>query len=185
LLKGDGRAVVLRSWWIISETLSALGTKGNELSALADLARKTCEPAGRAALAALEKNPNDAEAFAAVLYSSLAMRDTDFTKSALPLLTKTSGKDDALAAGRTIAKALLSDPKQIDAAALMKVVSDGVVGEDVTVLLAIGCARAGGDAWNTFRAETRELIGQQPLDGNLVVLINRLAARNLPLVAQR
>ena len=141
-----------------------------------------CEPAVREAMAAVEKNRDDAEAFAALLYATLAMRDAEFTAKALPLLTKSTGKDDALAAARTIAKALLADRGEIDAAALSKVVSDGVAGEDLTVLLAMACRRAGGDSW-AASAERRELIGEQPLDGNLVVLVNRLAAGQLPLVA--
>jgi hypothetical protein len=186
LLKGGGRAVVLRSWWMVKETLSALGANDNkELSALESLARKTCEPAASDALAALEKKPDDSDAFAAVLYAALATRDADYTAKALPLLTKSSGKDDALSAARTIAKALLADRKQIDRAALANVVTGGVAGDDLTVLLAMAAARAGGEPSSAFRAAARELVGGQPLDGNLVVLISRLAARQLPLVAER
>jgi hypothetical protein len=149
------------------------------------LARNTCEPPARDAVAALEKKPDDADAFAAVLYAALAMRDESFTAKALPLLSKSTGKDDALASVRTIATAVLADPGDSDTRALLKVVSDGVAGEDLTVLLAMACRRAGGKAWDAFRAASRELVGQQPLDGKLVVLVNRLAESRLPLVTQR
>jgi hypothetical protein len=190
LLKGEGRALVLRSWWIVSEALPAIGENehNSELTALAKLAREACSPAADEALSAIdkvEKNGNDTEAFPALLYATLAIRDAKFTAKALPLLTRSAGKDDALAAAKTIAKALLADRGQIDSAALSKVVSDGVAGEDLTLLLAVACRRASGDAWAAFRGASRELLGEQPLDGHLVVLINRLAAGQLPLVAQK
>ncbi len=132
----------------------------------------------------MEKKPDDAETFASVLYASLAMRDKAFTAKVLPLLITSSGKDDSLLTLRTIAKALL-DGEQTDTAALAKVVSDGVAGEDLTLLLAMACKRTSNEAWDTFRGASRELVGEQPLDGNLVVLVNRLAMGRLPLVANR
>ena len=95
------------------------------------------------------------------------------------------GNFSALAAARAIAKALLADRDEIDTRALSKVVSDGVAGEDLTLLLAMACRRSGGDAWDAFRGAARELLCEQPLDGNLIVLVNRLAAGQLPLVARR
>jgi hypothetical protein len=41
-------------------------------------------------------------------------------------------------------------------------------------LLALACRRAGGDQWEQFRAASRDLLGSQPLPGELVVLVNRL-----------
>jgi Ca-activated chloride channel family protein len=185
LLKGEGRAVVLRSWWIASEALPAIGMDEKELAALVQLARSACEPAARDALATLEKEPNNPEVFAAVLYSALAMKDREFTAKLRPLLTKPEGEDNGLAVARTIASALLTHREQIDTTALASVVSGSVTGEDLTVLLAMACRRTGGDIWNTFRGAAIELIGQQPLDGHVVVLINRLAAAQLPSVVQR
>ncbi len=118
LLNGEGRAAVLRSWWIVSEALAAIGDKDSELSALAQLARRTIEPAVRDSVAALEKKPDDPEAFASVLYASLAMRDKEFTAKVLPLLTTSTGKDDALLTLRTIAKALLDVAEQTDTAGI-------------------------------------------------------------------
>jgi hypothetical protein len=113
------------------------------------------------------------------------MRDAMFTTKALPFLTKSAGTDDPLATARTIGKALLSARGEIDSATLSKVVADGVAGEDLTVLLAMACRRADGDSWSAFRGAARELLGEQPLDGNLVILVNRLAAGQLPLVARK
>ena len=185
LLKGEGRAIAMRSWWCVSEALAALGKDQSDLSSLADLARRACEPSAREALAALDKKSDDADALAAVLYAALAMRDDEFAKKAVPSLTKSAGKDDPLAAARAIARALLGDRKQIDSQSLAKIITDGVAGDDLTLLLAMACLRDGGDTWNLFRAASRELLGEQPLDGNVVVLINRLSVRQLPIVAQR
>jgi hypothetical protein len=185
LLKGEGRAFAMRSWWCVSEALAALGKGQGELASLAELAGRTCEPAAREALAALVKKSDDADAFSAVLYAALAIRDAEFMKKALPSLTKSAAKEEPLSAARTIAGALLADRGQIDSAALAKVIADGVAGDDLTLLLAMSCAREGGEKWDAFRAAARELIGEQPLDSNVVVLINRLSARQLPIVAQR
>ncbi|MBL7141371.1 MAG: hypothetical protein ISS74_10740, partial [Planctomycetes bacterium] len=37
------------------------------------------------------------------------------------------------------------------------------------------CRRTGGEAWRTFRAEARPMLGDQPLPGSVVVFISRLS----------
>jgi hypothetical protein len=55
----------------------------------------------------------------------------------------------------------------------------------LVVLTALACRRAGGDVWQTFRAESQDLLAQIPLPGSVVVLISRLANAPLPLLAAR
>jgi hypothetical protein len=184
LLKGDARMVVLRSWWILNEALAAVGTEDEELSALAQSARRACESAVENAVQSLQKNQNDAGAFAAVLYSALAMRDEEFTKRVIPLLTKPMGDDTRLAAARTIAAALLTDSRQTHKSELTKTVENGVAGDDLTALLAFACKRTDREIWNAYRAAASDLIGEQQLDGNVVVLVNRLSAAAFPAVMQ-
>jgi len=62
-------------------------------------------------------------------------------------------------------------------------VSQKPAGEDAVVLVAMACRKAGGEAWRTFRAESQQTLGRQPLSGTVVVLISRLSATRLPLVA--
>jgi hypothetical protein len=69
----------------------------------------------------------------------------------------------------------LGDSTRFKGEELVKVIAEaGVVGEDVMVLVAMACHRAGGDTWAAFRAQMRDLLGDQPLPGSVVVLINRL-----------
>jgi len=50
------------------------------------------------------------------------------------------------------------------------------------VLAALASRRAGGEVWSTFRGEAPDLLGRQPLAGEVVVLINRLSVTRLPVV---
>ena len=45
---------------------------------------------------------------------------------------------------------------------------------EAVALVALACRKAGGSTWDAFRAQSRELLGEQPLPGELVVLVNRL-----------
>ena len=48
----------------------------------------------------------------------------------------------------------------------------------MVVMTALACRRSGGDVWDAFRAAQSELIGKQPLDGHVVVLVNRLGEQD-------
>jgi hypothetical protein len=65
----------------------------------------------------------------------------------------------------------------------MEVVAKGVQGDDMVVLTALACRRAGGEAWEKFREEARTLLGDQPLSGSVVVLVNRLSRGELKLAS--
>ena len=53
--------------------------------------------------------------------------------------------------------------------------SPDVVGLKVRHLVEdLVCRQAGGDLWEQFRGESRDLLGGQPLPGELVVLVQRL-----------
>ena len=128
----------------------------------------------------LKKKPDDAEAFTAALYAALAScADAEFIGQALPLLVAGASKDESYAAVRTIAKALLADRQKIDRQAVTKLLAKGVSGEDSTLLLAMACRRCGDDVWNAFRSASPELVGNQPLNGEVVVLINRVTEGRL------
>jgi Ca-activated chloride channel family protein len=193
-LKGPHAVIVLRSFWAIAEASRAL-PKEEELAVAARSARQRCKEAADAALAALEKTPADAGAYFRVLYAALAMRDDEaFAGKALPLLAR-SGQAP-LGAWPAVAAALLepagkADPKTLrpliaelggaaDAAQTAPVARQGGLGDnDMIALAALACRRAGGEAWNAFRAESRNLLGARPLDGSVVVLVGSLARPNV------
>lgn len=177
LLKEPRGFVVLRSLWTISEAARAL-PDAKEIADLARSGRKAAKPGIEAVLDALKKTPQDHALFLKALYAALVFSDEErFVASAKPLVT--SGAE----APQIIAGALLRPVGEINAKALMDLVGAGVQGEDLVVLYAFACRRAGGEAWNVFRANARDLLGNQPLSGGAVVLVNRLSAARLPLLA--
>jgi hypothetical protein len=54
-------------------------------------------------------------------------------------------------------------------------------GPDAVVLTALACRKAGGEQWNAFRAGSRDLLGGQPLPGEVIALLNRLGPSGLSL----
>jgi hypothetical protein len=123
-------------------------------------------------------------AFAGVLYAALSMRDDQqLVGKAVRLLTDSQPSDSPLAPARTVARILLASPKAADVEEILKMTESGVAGQDMTTMLAIACRRAGGEAWSTFRRHATDLLGNQPLAGSVLVLINRLNASQLELAA--
>jgi len=183
LLKA-GSISALRSLWAVKESARAL-PKEAELAALARTARAMSREAADNALAALRKSSENPAAFFQVLYVALVRKDdAAFVTEARRLLT--ASKTPRLAQARTIAAALLAPPREISRKALTELVSKGtgrIIGEDLVVLTALACHRAGGDAWRTFRAEARQILGRQPLPGSVVILVNRLASPQMRLLA--
>ncbi len=183
LLEGRGAAVAMRSLWAVTEASRAL-PQDKQLASLAKAARRLSQSAADDALKALEKSPDDAAAFHKVLYAALAMADdADFRSRALAALAVGKGKNAALARFRVVAAALMAPAGEIDSAALAALLTQPLRGNDMVVLAALACRRAGGSTWDTFRAESRSLLGDQPLDGSVIVLVNRLASPRLLLAA--
>ncbi|HEX5104457.1 MAG TPA: hypothetical protein VFV87_11630, partial [Pirellulaceae bacterium] len=173
LLGGAGRPLAMRSLWTIGQAAKALPGE-TELAALAAEARKQLPAAAEAALAAAEKDKNDQAALASVLYAVLANpSDETLRGKAAELFAVQSGEDSA-ADLRLLGRMLVGNPAATDAESLRELVAKHVAGPDAVVLTALACRQAGGEAWDQFRAESRDLLGGQPLPGEVVALINRL-----------
>jgi hypothetical protein len=183
LLKGEARVIPIRSAWAFQTAYTPMPHE--ETIAIPKAFRDGVQEAAKAALADLEKSPDAPAAYFAVLYTALGIRNpsSEFLAKAKPLLTE--GKADSpLADVRTVAKALLAEPKDVDAKALAELVAKGVRGDDMVALTALACRRAGGEAWTAFRAESRAILGDQPLSGAVVVLVNRLSRPGTILAAR-
>jgi hypothetical protein len=184
LLSGKGTPLALRSLWNVQEASRAL-PDSDELKSLAAAAQARSKDAIAGQLEALAKDKDDAAAFSAVLFAALADRDNgDLRAEALRLLTAKSEKPE-LASARVVAAALLDKPGSIDRAALAKLAEEGVSGDELTLLTALACRRAGGEVWQSFRANARDNLSRRPLSGSVVVLISRLSEPELTLVAER
>jgi hypothetical protein len=183
LPEGKGRVIAIRSMWALAEAAEALPEE-KELIELAESAVTASQDASSDALEALRKSPEDLAAYFTVLYAALGRKvDATYPLRAKTVLMQKGEKDSALAQARVIAEALLTRPDRIDGEALMEVVAKGVQGDDMVVLTALACRRAGGEAWEKFREEARTLLGDQPLSGSVVVLVNRLSRGELKLAS--
>jgi len=169
--------IPLRSLWAIAEAAKAL-PKEKELASLAAEARRASAPAARAVADALEKNRDDDGLALAAIYAAMAMPDdSDLLAKVTPLVTEKPA-DAKPGDVHAVAAALLLPADKADAKALVRMVrqgAGGVRGADRVVLTALACRRAGGEAWRTFRAEARPMLGDQPLPGGVVVFVSRLS----------
>ncbi len=183
LLAGDGRSLAMRSLWVVTESSRALPDEP-QLANLVENARKLSGRCVTNAMKRVDKNAEDDDSFATLLYAALAMRDdADVRARALKLL-RTDAEQASPSPAHLVAESLLKDRDHLDQGALSDLASNGVSGEDLTVLTALACRRAGGEAWQTFRAEAHELIGSQPLPGHTIVLIHRLSQNRLPVTSE-
>jgi hypothetical protein len=177
LLDGKGAGIALRSAWAVTAASRALSDQ-QELSALADSVRQQCRPATDKALMAFEENPQDLPAVLAAAYAAMTMNDKNLNAKVLAALPDETPGSASTDAAPMAVRNLLCDSPQIQAGRLRKLIeTGGITGADVTVVLALACHRAGGETWTLFRAHMRDLLGEQPLPGSVIVLVNRLGGK--------
>ena len=179
LLDGKGAAIALRSAWAVTAAAKLLPGE-QELAQLAAMLRDRCRPAAEKAVKAVSSQPEDLSAILAAAYAALAMDDADLRASALAALPGTAKPGSPASLALVAARSLLCRPEQIEGRQLLDfIAAGGVSGDDITVLVALACHRAGGDTWPAFRAQMQDLLGEQPLPGSVVVLVNRLPGTSL------
>jgi len=184
LLDGEGAGIALRSAWAITAASRMLPDR-RELSAWAGQVRKRCRPAAEKAVAALKDGPQELPTILAAVYAAMAMGDTNQKARVLAALPYKAAPDSPAAGALFAARGLLSSPHRTDGEQLGSLIAAGrISGEDITVLAAMACHRAGSELWTAFRAERKGLLGKQPLPGSVVVLVNRLSG-HAPQLAKR
>lgn len=168
---------VFRAAWALSE--SAREVPGNdELTQLARFATSAIRDAALEAGEALVESPEDAGRFLCVLYAALAREDDEeLQKVAADTLTATALKGQETPAFGNVAEVLFRPGEESDGSLLALLArADEIHGEDMVALTTIACRRADGEPWRVARALRHEILGRQPLPGNLVVWVNRLDA---------
>ena len=103
-------------------------------------------------------------------------------------LTTVKPAKDPLADLRLIARVLLEPIKDVDGAAkaVQKLAAgQRLRGDDMVVLGALAARRLGGDTWDKFRANQSDILGKQRLSGQVIVLVNRLAAAPEMVIAKK
>lgn len=194
LADAAGRYPAMRSAWAITSAL--VRVPRNELKALAVKALGVVASRFGSNLKALQEKPEDSAAYLAVLYSVLAVHNAEAFKIEIAadvgekmvdaeetLLREVKGS--RLAAARTVAASLLAPTRESDAGLLKAVRDHKIIGNDLVTLTALAAWQRGGNVWRTFREEQPDLLGGQPLDGNVLLIVNRLAARTDRLLARR
>jgi len=163
-----------------------------ELRGLAQETLARFAPELKAAIARLKDNPEQMGIHAGALYATLALQGgarekwvefPEQTESVAVLKRERSGLIGRDL--RLLGTILLDASPSPEMARALEDRLDGepMNGEDLTVLSALAAKRCGGQTWKRFREAAGDLLGGQPLPGSAVVLIDRLASRDLPLVA--
>ncbi len=191
IVKGPGSLTALRSAWAVSEAARTL-VGVSRLQDLSSHALRIARPAADEALAILEKNPEDWGAWLSVFYASLSYRNEgEFLGKAKKTLFETSSEKSNLAVARALGKAILNP--DVDPVSLAQAFQERnsanprmefASGDDLVFLTALACRRAGGEPWRAFRADAKQILGEQPLSGSLVVLVNRLSKTDLALLKE-
>ncbi len=180
ILKGSASAIAMRSFWAVHEYRAIIPAGSAKWGHPATSAREMVTKSAQAAIAKMEKDPGDTNAFATVVYAALALRDdAQWLPRGMGSLAAVKGEHTT--AMRTVALSLLG--KREDAQPLRQLIESGVRGDDLTALLALAARRADGETWELFRARQQDLLGSQPLDGCVIVMINHLARPAIRLLA--
>jgi hypothetical protein len=178
LLTGESRPLVLRSLWAVCQAARALPAE-KELALLAESARQKSNAAIAAALTDAGTSKGSLPILASAVYAALANPADAAYRGKLLTLLATSETDEATRDLRLLGRVLLSEKvTDADRKSLNDLLTAGVGGADPALLVALACRKAGGATWEQFRAHSGELLGEQPLPGEVVVLINRLPALN-------
>ena len=99
--------------------------------------------------------------------------DREYRAQATPLLATVVG-EAPVANLRALARLLVGKPLESDRVTLADSLAREAGGADAVVLVALAHRQAGREAWEAFRAQSRDLVGSQPLPGDVVVLVNRM-----------
>ena len=202
ILSSESRWLVMRVAWILGEAAATV-SDDKDLRALATKALGVALEHFPACTEALKEKPDDAPRYFAGLYAALALNNAralgvtvseDTTKvlgDVLSLLTS-ERKDKPLAPAVTVVRALwhlyldINGKPDAQTAALAALISaQTIAGDDLVVLAALAARRLDGEVWLTFRKEMPDLIGGQPLNGNVVLVVNRLSTAPLSLLARK
>jgi hypothetical protein len=185
IVEGANSWVTMRSAWIISEA-ARTHSKNKELRMLAENVLAVVKKQFAPAIKTLKKRPDGPGPYLSALYSVLSLENgkalnADIDKNvavtladAKRLLAK-QNSISRLATARVLAAALFTPSPQTDTALLEAIFAHQIQGDDLVTLAAIAAGHRGGKVWGTFREELPYIVGDQPLNGNVILIVNRLA----------
>ena len=176
-IKGMDPLLVTRAAWCIGMASRAV-RNDVELTTLAEKSLSTVK-----AMKVLKPEDNDASAYLAALYAALLLEDggahdsqaEDAVKSLMMMMDENS----PLSTTRLIAQGWLSPSVETDLSLMEAISAHQIGGDDSVLLTSLLAKRRGGQLWQTFREEMPSLVRKQPLNGHVVVFVNRLEASSL------
>ena len=118
----------------------------------------------------------------APLYAALLLRDGGARNTQVDGVVMSLVRSDESSWDRTtrlIAQGWLSASAEVDRVLTHSIATHEFEGDDSVLLASLLAKRRGGQLWQTFREEMPSIVGKQPLNGHVVVLVNRLESSPL------
>ena len=165
-----------RAAWCIGMAARAI-PDDDELTTLAEKAASTVKTRH-----VLKPEDGDDTAYLTALYAALLLqnggaRNSQLDEALNQLMMKHESSTDPVT--RLIAQGWLSASPKADRELSNAIAAHQIRGDDNVVLTSLLAKRGGGQLWQTFREEMPSIVGEQPLNGHVVVLVNRLEASPL------
>ena len=178
-IEGAAPQLVTRAAWCIGTAARAVPNDA-ELATLAEKAVSTVK-----AMKVLKPEDNDPSAYLAALYAALLLEDggahDSQAEDALKSLMMMMDENSPLWSTCLIAQGWLSPSVETDLSLMEAISAHRIGGDDGVLLTSLLAKRRGGQLWQTFREEMPSLVRAQPLNGHVVVFVNRLEASSLAL----
>ena len=175
-IRGMDSQLVTRAAWCIGRAARAVPNDA-ELTTLAEKAVSTVK-----AMKVLKPENGDASAYLASLYAVLLLKDggasgsqVDDTLKPLMMVDENS----PLWSTRLITQGWFAPSAENDLSLVEAIGAHKINGDDSVLLTSLLAKRRGGQLWQTFREEMPSLVRAQPLNGHVVVFVNRLEASSL------
>ena len=148
-----------------------------ELTNLAEIAASTVKE-----IKALKPEYGDQSGYLTTLYAALlhqngGARNSQVDDALRQLMAIHEASADSVT--RLIAQGWLFASPIVDREVSNAIAAHKIRGDDNVVLTSLLAKRRGGQLWQTFREEMPSIVGKQPLNGHVVVLVNRLGASPL------
>ena len=168
--------LLTRAAWCIGMAARAI-PDDDELTTLAEKATSTVK-----VIKVLKPEDGDDSAYLTALYAALLLqnggdRNSQVDEALRQLMMMHESTSDSMT--RLIAEGWLSASPKADRELSNAIAAHQIRGDDNVVLTSLLAKRGGGQLWQTFREEMPSIVGEQPLNGHVVVLVNRLEASPL------
>ena len=175
-IKGVAPLLVTRAAWCIGMAARVI-PNDVELTTLAEKSLSSVK-----AMKVLKPEDDNASGYLATLYAVLLLEDGDARESQIDDAVKSLMKipeNSPHWTTRLITQGWFSPSVENDLSLMEAISAHRIGGDDTIVLASLLAKRHGGQLWQTFREELHALVKKRPLNGRVVVLLNRLEGSSL------